>query len=136
MKSTSKTMGVLFTLLLMIVIQSCSKVEWPPESGYIIEPKYRPSKAYEGEKLTHVAELKVNKEGQVQFSFPPGQLIQFSNSRPVVIYPGAKIKYLEESPAKVHLHDYNGDECVLPSGITVEVDEFGQFIPIKYKPRK
>ena len=136
MKGTLKKMGVLFALLLMIVIQSCSKVEWPPESGYIIEPKHRPLKAYEGEKLTHVAELKVNKEGEIIFSFPPGQLIEISNNRPIVIYPGAKIKYLEELPAKVHLQDYNGDECVLPSGITVEVDEFGQFIPIKYKPKK
>jgi hypothetical protein len=133
--STSKTMRVLFVMLLILIFQGCSKIEWPPETGYATEPKHRPSKAYEGKKATHVAEVKVSKDGEVNFMIPAGQIIEIRNGRTVVIFPGATIKYSEESPAKVHLHDYNGDECILPSGITVEVDEYGQFIPKKYEPK-
>ena len=32
------------------------------------------------------------------------------------------------------LQDHNGDTCIVPYGLTVWVDEYGQFVPIQYDP--
>jgi hypothetical protein len=118
-----------------IFLIGCSSAEWPSETGYLTKAKNRPSTPYE-EKNRIVAEIKVEQDGTVMFSVSPGQVIKIRNGQTLIVFPGAMLSYMGESPSTVKLKDFNGDECVLPSGITVTVDEYGQFVPVKYIHKK
>jgi len=133
-KVSLKTAALLIISTIFLI--GCSKIEWPSETGYLTRAKNRPSTPYDDEKSEVVAEIKVKENGTVMFSVSPGQVIPIRNGNSLIVFPGATLSYISESPSTVKLRDYNGDECVLPSGITVEVDEYGQFIPKKYINKK
>jgi hypothetical protein len=128
-KVSLKTAALLIVSTIFSI--GCSKIEWPSETGYLTKAQNRPSTPYD-EKSEVVAEIKVKEDGRVMFSVGPGQGIPIRNGKSLIVFPGATLSYMSESPSTVKLKDFNGDECVLPSGITVEVDEYGQFIPKKY----
>ena len=50
------------------------------------------------------------------------------------VYPGAILTHALKTKPRLELGDYNGDRCVVPFGMTVKVDEYGQFAPIRYAP--
>jgi hypothetical protein len=71
-----------------------------------------------------------------QFSLGKDSLLEIRESRSLLIFPGATITYSCKEPEKLEIKDYNGDKCLLPYGITVRVDEYGQFVPARYKAPK
>ena len=50
------------------------------------------------------------------------------------VHPSATITYLCDDPVRHTLPDYNGDRCTLVRGLTVIVNEYGEFVPVKYLP--
>lgn len=121
-----------FLIVMVILFAGCgeSRIEWPSATGYVYPPKSRPSSPHQVQETSTRAEIIDVGEGQ--FLLGENSSVEYRESRPLLIFPGAQISYLSESPPTLTLEDYNGDECILPYGITVKVDEYGQFIPIKY----
>ena len=64
-------------------------------------------------------------------SFAPGSKCQIP-----VNGPGAVWIVLCGIGKTITAKDYNGDSCVLPHGITVKVNKYGQFVPMAYNPNK
>jgi hypothetical protein len=56
--------------------------------------------------------------------------------RPMLTNPGAYITNASKNRSSITMSDFNGDECVIPYGMTVRVDEFGQFVPTKARQRR
>jgi len=113
---------------------SNTQVRWPSGSGYLAEPTHRPSSPHKVKpskveaKITDVETRNGKTIALMEGSFEvrDGQMIS--------VFPGSVITNVCQSPSKVDAADYNGDKCVLPYGITVVVDDYGQFVPVKYDP--
>ena len=108
--------------------------EWPAESGYLSEPEHRPSRPYREKKTYTTVEIMGVREGELLFS--ENSVIEYRKAKKIVIFPGARITYLSESPSTLDLQDYNGDICTLTYGLTVQVDSYGQFVPMAYNPER
>jgi len=121
--------------LAIMVFTGCgqSRCDWPEGTGYITAAKNRPASPHDVKKTTTVAQIE-------EVSIASGVLVlngevEYRESRQLFVFPGARIAYMCKEPDKYEMDDYNGDPCVLPYGITVRVDEYGQFIPIGYNPQ-
>lgn len=127
-------LSLAFPIVAAILFVGCgeSKVEWPSGTGYVSPPKNRPSSPHQVQETSTRAEIV--EVGRVQLLLGENSSVEYRDSRSLLIFPGAQISYLSESPPTLTLEDYNEDECILPYGITVKVDEYGQFIPISYTP--
>jgi len=106
-------------------------VEWPEGSGYLSEAKNRPSSPPRVKSSTKAQIIAVI-NGRLLLG--ADSKLAFRNSQPLLFAPGAEVSYLSTSPAKFEIKDYNGDPCVLVSGITIWVNEYGEFVPISYRP--
>jgi hypothetical protein len=106
-------------------------IAWPEGSGYLSEAKNRPSSPPRVESSTKAQIIAVG-EGRIRLG--PNSKLALINSRPLLFAPGAEVSYLSTSPDKFEFKDYNGDACLLPAGITIWVNEYGQFVPISYRP--
>jgi len=120
---------------LLIILYGESICKWPPGSGYVNPPKNVPLSPHEVKKTTSTkAEIIAASNGR--FLLSEKSSVEYRESKSLFIFPGSKISNLCKSRQTLTLVDYNGDECILPYGLTVKVDEYGQFIPIKYDPKK
>ena len=136
------TSSKFFVCSILLLIQICSimlflsckqsRQEWPINTGYMSYPKNRPSSPHKvKETLTKVEIIAVSNG---QFLFSENSEFEYRESEALFIFPGALLTYLAETPRTLEINDYNGDECLLPRGITVKVDKYGHFVPIKYNP--
>jgi len=108
--------------------------EWPEGTGYLTKPRSRPPRPYRKKKARTNVEIIGLSEGQLLFS--EKSLIEYRQAKKLIIYPGARITYLAESPPTIELQDFNGDVCTLKYGLTVVVDDHGQFKPVAYHPER
>ena len=107
-------------------------IEWPEGAGYLSETPTRPSLRHDMKKTSSVAEI-IAVDGR-QFLFGNSSQIEYRESKSLFVFPGSQITYYADDSPKLILEDYNGDRCALIYGLTVAVDEFGQFVPLKYDP--
>ena len=123
---------ILMLVFLVLIITSCGQkvIPWPKKSGYVVEATHRPSSPHKVEKCATNVYIEDEKNGE----FLMGGEMAFGAGGQLFIHPGAIIKNSVKSQKPITLTDYNGDNCVLPYGITVCVNEYGQFDPIEYKP--
>lgn len=126
-----KRINIFILALSLLFFLSCSKkttVKWPDETGYIKKPSKRPFFPHNVKETTtrlkiidsYMGKLRMQGKGEIK------------NGEMIIIFPGAEIK--NDSGSKVKLTDYNGDTCKIPYGMTVKIDKYGQFVPIKFEP--
>jgi hypothetical protein len=116
----------------VLVASGCGRsgVEWPAGTGYVSPPQNRPASAHEVEQTTSVLEFAGFILGDPAFT---GDVLS-PEGKSILVFPGAQISHHVAQYATVELKDYNGDVCIVPLGMTVRVDEYGQFVPLKYEP--
>ncbi|MBN2579052.1 MAG: hypothetical protein JXB10_08685 [Pirellulales bacterium] len=117
-----------------VMLPGCgqSTCSWPEGTGYVSKPRKRPATPHDVKKTTTKAEI-VGVDGE-NLRLGKNSNMEYRESESLLVFPGARITYLCKDPAKYTMEDYNGDSCVLPYGITVEVDDYGQFVPVGYHP--
>jgi hypothetical protein len=99
---------------------------WPDGAGYKVPPTHKPSKMLTVFTYSTEWEIRSVVQGHVEAH---GQ-IEYSKSVNLAFAPGAKITNRSRSNSSVAINDYNGDECILIYGLTVQVDSYGEFYPI------
>ena len=126
-----------FVALLVVVLLAGCKSEkgavesdWPKGSGYLTPPQNKPSAPHKVEPISGSVKIIGGSNGKY---FMQGTM-QIRNDRVVTIYPGNTITHAYESKPSLEVSDYNGDKCVLLLGMTVKVDEYGQFVFVKHDP--
>jgi hypothetical protein len=62
-------------------------------------------------------------KGNIEFTSEGGAMAPMSRN------PGAVLTNATKNKSAITIPDYNGDKCRIPYGMTVRVDEFGQFVP-------
>ena len=107
-------------------------ISWPSGTGYLSEPQSRPESPHSVDNTSTKAEIV--EVGGGQFLLGENTRMEYRESRPLLVFPGATITYLCKDPKTYEMKDYNGDPCTLVYGITVRVDSYGQFVAIDYKP--
>jgi len=111
---------------LIVGTSGCGKktIAWPTGAGYVKPAASRPDKPH-----TTTSETKATITGAEgdQLAIAPGSQCQMP-----VNGPGAQWVVLCGKGKSITVKDYNKDECVLPHGITVRVDTYGQFVPTGY----
>jgi len=109
-------------------------VPWPRGTGYVRDPGSRPPfpvYASPGSTTT-VATItgatgpKLHVKGSVETVFDGNSF------RSLLIHPGATLTQGIKSKTKLNIIDFNGDECIVPYGMTVRVGRYGQFVPVRY----
>ena len=108
---------------------------WPKGTGYLTKPQKRPTSAHP--KRTHTDSTRTNasieevREDELIVKGNVEHVLDESGAlRPMFRNPGAVITNAMKNRSAVTIADYNGDECVIPYGMTVRVDDFGQFVPV------
>lgn len=110
-------------------------IEWPSGTGYITKATHRPSVPHAVRKTTTKMEIvAVATDGSGRFLTSKTSEVEIRDSQALLNYPGAQITYL--AGGTFTMPDYNGDEVVLSHGLTVIVDQYGQFVPVGYSPDK
>lgn len=118
---------MLIAVLIALGMSSCGKViSWPKGSGYVTTPTHRPDGPHKTKSETDITVTGADGDN---ISIAPGGQGQVPMNG-----PGAKWTIACGSGKSITVRDYNRDECVLPNGITVRVDKYGQFTPIAYAP--
>ena len=113
---------------------------WPKATGYVSKPQRRPTSPHP--KSTHTDSKRTNaevtevREGQLIIKGKVEMVFDGGVARNMLRNPGAHITNALKNRSQITIPDFNGDDCVIPYGMTVRVDEFGQFVPIKYSPEK
>lgn len=105
--------------------------EWPPQSGYITTPAHKPSSTIS--EYTAFTDWEI--WGIIEGNIEANGEIEYYNSKSLAFAFGAKITNRNRLGTPVTIKDYNGDECVIPYGMTVKVDAYGQFQPYWYDPQ-
>jgi hypothetical protein len=93
-------------------------------------PQNRPAFPHDVEQTTSVLEFAGLIQGKPAFR---GDM-ESREGEFLLVHPGAEIAHHAACYATVEIEDYNGDMCVIPLGMTVRVDEYGQFVPVEYEP--
>lgn len=104
-------------------------VPWPLGSGYSRPPR-RPDAPLSVKKVTDtvVQVLAVDPYGKWKMT---GTFPVRDGEPAIVMAPGAVITNAREDRRPLQLKDYHDNRCLVPYGMTVEVDEYGLFVPIK-----
>ena len=106
-------------------------ISWPAGTGYVSEAKNRPSSPYRFKTSTKAQIIAV---GEKRIRLGPESRLELKESRTLLFAPGAEVSYVCTSPDKFEFKDYNRDACLLATGITIWVNEYGEFVPIRYRP--
>jgi len=101
-------------------------VPWPPDTGYVTPPEHKPESPHKVKPARTKADILAVNGSQFLLNGP----VEYRESKSLLVFPGARIRYMCKSPVKFTLADYNGDNCVLTQGLTVRVDQYGQFVLI------
>ena len=109
---------------------STAITDWPKDTGYVRVPIGKPEQPHKLEPTSTRCVI-LGRDGS---GFRMGGKVEVREGETLFIHPGAVITHGLKAEAKLTLQDYNADECVLPYGITVRVDAFGQFVPFRYDP--
>lgn len=110
---------------------SPSRIDWPPTTGYLDPPAGRPQRPPEVVATSSRFDIvDITDDG-----FVMGGRWEVVDGKLLCIYPGATITYLARSPRRYECYDYNSDKCWLKVGLTVQVDDYGQFVPVAYDPQ-
>jgi len=104
---------------------------WPDGAGYLAPPQMRPAQPHSVEPArTEYAIVGMLDGGMMECAghveVRAGEFLQ--------VHPGCTITCLLRTPDTMKMSDYNGDECTLVYGLTVKVDDYGQFVPVRYDP--
>ena len=105
-----------------------AEVPWPSETGYVTEPKNRPSSPHDVRPTSTKLVISQVTGDTMRVTGKS----EIRNNEELIVFPGARITNGRTDGKRVELEDYNGDWCVLPFGITVRVDKYEQFVPVKY----
>ena len=106
---------------------------WPPGTGYTTRV-FRPDAehAIRPTRSMVVIDVAGNETGYRM----NGDLEEREAYRePLTAFPGATITHAAQANRRITLRDYNENDCALAYGITVKVDEYGEFVPIRYRPQ-
>ena len=107
-------------------------IDWPPDSGYANRTTNVPSQPPNVEPT--ITDVTITQVSGNQYLFTHGSTIEIRSGVKLFIHPGATITYLCDDPVRHTLSDYNGNPCTLVRGLTVIVNEYGEFVPVKYLP--
>lgn len=107
-------------------------IQWPHGTGYFSGTSHRPSTPHDVQPCGTKAEIETVTGDS--WLFGERSQVEFRESRMLVIHPGAEITYLCREPEKLTLTDMNGDECTVSYGLTVKMNMYGEFIPIRFLP--
>lgn len=100
--------------------------KWPDGAGYVSPAKNRPASPHHVRKCNTDAKIVAVNGGR----FLLDGRVEYRESKSLLVFPGARIENLCKTPSPLALNDYNKDECLLPQGIIVTVDDYGQFVPV------
>ncbi len=127
-------------LVISLLISGCGlgQSAWPSGTGYATPAAQRPASPYQI--LTQETDWEIygglNDEyignGQVEYGFDKNRNGKYTS---FAVAPGAVVTNRTKSQTALTLTDYNGDECIIPYGMTVRIDEYGQYVPVKYDPK-
>lgn len=107
-------------------------ISWPAGSGYLTEPKNRPDTPHDVKQTISRSEIVAVKGRTLLFG--KNSRVEYRAGKSMAFSVGAQTTYLCKSPTTLEWPDYNGDKCVLAYGLTVRVDEYGQFVPESMRP--
>ncbi len=128
---------VLLSVMLGWALGGCggtpTAINWPEGTGYLSGQNNRPSSAHNIRSSTKAQIVAVG-EGRIRLG--PDSKLELKDSRPLLFAPGAEVSYLAGSPEKFEFKDFNGDSCVLVTGLTVRVSDYGQMVPIRFRPEE
>jgi len=129
---------VLLSVMLGWALVGCgggapTAINWPEGTGYVSGQNNRPSSPRQIRSSTKAQIVAV--EGE-RIRLGPDSKLELRESRPLLFAPGAEVSYLAASPDKFEVKDLNGDSCILATGLTVWVSEYGQMVPIRYRPEE
>lgn len=129
MSTMQRIIVIMCFLAICLSISGCQPA-WPSGAGYVTPPTRRPSKPYEIQtgstnwEIYGVAGGSYDGHGEIEY--------KMGNSMAFAI--GAVITNHSKSQTNLKMEDYNGDKCMIPYGMTVKIDEYGQYIPVRYNP--
>ena len=118
-------------LPILLLIGCGGGQQWPADTGYLNEPENRPSKPHDVEAADGTVTIKEDMGGGM---LSVEGKVRMRNGRMTVAFPGTTIVQASSSKDSITLEDFNGDKCVVPFGMTVKVDSYGQFTPLDYSP--
>jgi hypothetical protein len=101
--------------------------QWPPGSGYLVPPRNCPRSPHEVKRTSTKARIVgTHPNGAARMKGD----IEIIHGQFAICFPGAQITHDCASSPTLVLGDYNGDKCTLLYGMTVQVDQYGQFVPL------
>lgn len=103
---------------------------WPEGSGYLTPPRNRPAELLAVTPTYGEAIIAGVSDGGFQMQ---GK-IEIVNNRMLVFHPGKTITHGCPGEPSLEVTDCNGDKCTLLYGMSVKIDEYGQFRFLKYDP--
>jgi hypothetical protein len=120
-------------LVLGLFISGCGAGQpaWPSGTGYITPAARKPSAPYK------IQTDKTNWEiygGNSGSGYSGNGDVEYKDSKSLAFAVGAIITNRTTAHTSLTLKDFNGDKCVIPYGMTVRIDKYGQYVPVKYNP--
>ena len=108
-----------------------ASMAWPTGAGYWRYAAHRPSSPHKvAQSHAKLRVMEIDRSGEPVFS---GHT-EIRDGEFIGIYPGVEIRNETRDHTEITLNDYNGDPCTVPYGMTVAVDEYGQFAPLRCEP--
>ena len=118
-------------LLLVLSVMGCGKQQWPAGTGYLNEGENRPSKPHDVEPTDETVTIREDLgAGMLEVD----GTVPIHDGKATLAFPGTTIVQANRSKENMTLQDFNGDPCVIPYGMTVTVDSYGQVTPVHYSP--
>jgi hypothetical protein len=119
-------------LIVSLLISGCGlgQPDWPSGTGYVTPATHRPSSPHE---------IQTDSVWEIYTCLGKGFCtgngpIEYKDGKSMAFAPGATITNRTKSQTELTLEDYNGDECIIPYGMTVKIDKYGQYVPVEYNP--
>ena len=124
---------IIFTALIVLIGVSCKGVDWPSGTGYVTPATNRPLSPYQIQtNSTNWEILGINENGDFIWQ----GIFEVYGNKSSRWAPGAVITNhnIGSRGVALTLIDCNGDKCIIPYGMTVRINEYGQYVPVRYDP--